>query len=449
MATTKIIKNKETIPPAEGFMVEFKQSWTETAKESFCAFANSAGGHVYFGITDDGKVAGVEKPDEIARSAESVFRFAMSPQGDDICRTEILKIDDKPVVVVHVLEGEKAPYYVTIKTSKGKKKICYLRHGSSNYEATDEEERRLYQKSNPVAYELRPARKQELTFKTLEKYFKAANIPFSRRYYQPLGMVTDKGFYTNLAWWVSDQNESETRLGFFTGPDRGAPADGLYTFKGCLIEQYDSVRRMLNNRFGFAHEIPPFDLRRDGSRNEVREYPETAVREALVNMFAHRDYSVENAQACVSCFTDHLEMMSYGGLPPETDMETLKAGVSLPRNRNLAEMLMRLSAMEKYGLGIPLMYSSYKPFGMEPTFIVAPRLLRILLPKVTLHYGELTEREKTVVEFLRSKGPVARSEVQDYLGKSYSTAINVLRSLETKRVVVKEGAGRDTRYRLA
>ncbi len=449
MPRDKINKNKKILPPSEGFMVEFKQSWTETAKESFCAFANSSGGDVYFGVTDDGEIVGVENPDEIVRSAVSVFRFAMSPSGTDICRTEILRFEGRSVVAVHVLEGEMPPYYVTVKSTKGKKRICYLRHGSSNYEATDEEERGLYQKSNPVSYELRPARKQMLTFKTLEKYFKAAQIPFSKRCYQPLGMVTDKGFFTNLAWWVSDQNELETRLGFFAGTDRGAPADGLYTFKGCLIEQYDSVRRVLNNRFGFAHEIPPFDLRRDGSRNEVREYPETAVREALVNMFAHRDYSVENAQACVSCFTDHLEMMSYGGLPPDTNLDALKLGISLPRNRNLAEMLMRLSAMEKYGLGIPLMYSSYKPFGMEPTFIVAPRLLRILLPKVTLHYGELTEREKTVVEFLRSKGPVTRAEVQDYLGKSYSTAINVLRALETKRVVLKEGAGRDTRYRLA
>lgn len=449
MAAAKIIKKKVSIPSVEGFVVEFKQEWTETAKASFCAFANSAGGDVYFGVTDDGDVVGVEDPDEIVRSVVSVFRFAMAPQADEICRTEILKVDEKSVVAVHVLEGDKPPYYVTMKTPQGKKRICYLRHGSSNYEATDEEERGLYQKSNPVPFELRPARKQDLTFTTLAKYFKAAEVPFSKRYYQPLGMVMDKGFYTNLAWWVSDQNESETRLGFFSGPDRGAPADGLYTFKGCLIEQYDSIRRMLNNRFGFAHEIPPFDLRRDGSRNEVREYPEAAVREALVNMFAHRDYSAENAQACVSCFSDHLEMMSYGGLPPDTDLETLKAGVSLPRNRNLADMLMRLSAMEKYGLGIPLMYSSYKPFGMEPEFVAAPRLLRILLPKVTLHYGELTEREKAVVEFMRSKGAVTRSEVQNFLAKSYSTAINVLRSLVAKRVVAKEGEGRDTRYRLA
>ena len=109
---------------------------------------------------------------------------------------------------------------------------------------------------------------------------------------------------------------------------------------------------------------------------------------------------------------------------------------------------MRLWAMEKFGLGIPLMYSSYKPFGMEPTFVSEPRMLKILLPKVTLHYGTLTEREKAVVEYLRANGVVTRPMVQAHLGRSYTTAINVLKSLEAKQVVVREGGGKETRYRL-
>lgn len=436
------------IPGAEGVLVEFKQAWTETVKETFCAFANTSGGTVYIGVADDGKIVGVEKPDEVMRSVLSVFRFAMSPKADELCRAECLTVGGKSVVVVHVLEGNMPPYYVTMKTDHGRRKICFLRHGSSNYETTDDEERRLYQKANPVSYELRPARNQDLTFKTAAKYFEAAGIPFGEKAYQPLGMKTLKGFFTNLAWWLSDQNESVTRVGFFNGPDKASPVDGIYTFKGCLIEQYDAVRRMLNNRFGFAHEMAPFDLQRDGSRNEVREYPENAVREALVNMFALRDYSVENGQAFVSCFSDHMEMLSYGGLPPETTIEMLKEGASLPRNLHLAELLMRLWAMEKFGLGIPLMYSSYKPFGMEPTFVSEPRMLKILLPKVTLHYGTLTEREKAVVEYMRANGAVTRPMIQAYLGRSYTTAINVLKSLEAKQAVVREGGGKETRYRL-
>ena len=75
-------------------------------------------------------------------------------------------------------------------------------------------------------------------------------------------------------------------------------------------------------------------------------------------------------------------------------------------------------------------------------------MLKILLPKVTLHYGTLTEREKAVVEYMRANGAVTRPMIQAYLGRSYTTAINVLKSLEAKQAVVREGGGKETRYRL-
>lgn len=63
---------EQTIPPAESSIVEFKREWTETARETFCAFLNSHGGRVYFGVSDDSSIVGIDKPDEISRT---VLRF--------------------------------------------------------------------------------------------------------------------------------------------------------------------------------------------------------------------------------------------------------------------------------------------------------------------------------------------------------------------------------------
>lgn len=435
------------IPAAEGPTVDFKQTWSDTAKESFNAFLNTSGGQVFFGVNDNGNVVGVDDADLVERSIGSVFRFAMHPQASTLCRVTRSEINGKIVVAAHVIEGPNPPYFVTVTKNRTKSRRCYLRHGSSNFEVNDEELKALYRKADPTPHELKPSLEQNLSFATLEKFFSAAGIEFSENKYRVLGLTTPSGFYTNLAFWVSDQSTVQTRVGFFSGTDKASNAGGILTFEGCVVDQYNRIRQLLNNRFGFSYEIAAFDLRRDGTRNEVKEYPEAAIREALVNMFAHRDYSIA-APSTITCFSDRIELLSFGGLLPEADPELLRLGASMPRNPMLAEMLLRLSAMEKYGIGIPLMFSSYEPFGMEPKLLEFPRALMIVLPKITLHPDHLNAVEMEVFEFLRRNGPAKRSEIQAALNRSYGSTINTLNSLADKGVIVKEGAGRLTRYRI-
>ncbi len=234
---------------------------------------------------------------------------------------------------------------------------------------------------------------------------------------------------------------------FFSGEDKSSSAGGILTFQGCIADQYSRIRELLNNRFGFSYQIGAFDLRRDGTRNEVKDYPEAAIREALVNLFAHRDYSIR-APSTITCYSDRMEFLSFGGLLPEVDPELLRLGASVPRNAMLAEMLLRLSAMEKYGIGIPLMFSSYQPYGLEPRLIEYHRALMIVLPKITLHPENLNEEEKAVVAFLRREGPARRAEIQHELKRSYGFTITTLKGMLEKGAVIKEGSGRLTRYRL-
>ena len=181
-----------------------------------------------------------------------------------------------------VIEGPNPPYFVTATKNRTKSRRCYLRHGSSNFEVNDEELKALYRKADPTPHELKPSLEQNLSFATLEKFFSAAGIEFSENKYRVLGLTTPSGFYTNLAFWVSDQSTVQTRVGFFSGTDKASNAGGILTFEGCVVDQYNRIRQLLNNRFGFSYEIAAFDLRRDGTRNEVKEYPEAAIREALV-----------------------------------------------------------------------------------------------------------------------------------------------------------------------
>lgn len=372
----------------------------------------------------------------------------MHPSANGYFQTNTLKIEDKHVVVVTVLEGYQPPYYVTINKGNEKDRLCYVRQGTSSYEADDNEIRNLYRKSNPVPYEQRASANQNLTFLTLAEYFKKSNVQFDEGKYQTLGLKDLNGFFTNVGLWLSDQCTAETRVGFFLGNTKASESEGIYTFSGCIIEQFCKIRDLLSNRFDFKNKIEPDTLSSEGYRNEIADYPELAIREALINLFAHRDYSFENAQATVTSFSDRLEFLSFGGLPQGVTKEMMLLGISIPRNKTLADILMRLSAMERYGIGIPTIFASYENFSVRPTLICAHEYIKLDLPRLQQIPSDLTERESAIVSYLKQNGASSRKQLQDFVKVSYGTVINTIRSLEAKKIVVKQGAGRDTKYAL-
>lgn len=438
---------EQKIPPAQCSIISFQKEWTETARETFCAFLNSHGGRVYFGVSDDASVVGIDKPEEISRTVHSIFKFEMHPSAEGYFQAKTLQIKDKYVVVVTVLEGYRCPYYVSInKSNKGR--LCYVRHGISSYEANDNEIRNLYRKSNPVPYEQRASANQNLTFLALADYFKKANVTFDEGKYQTLGLKDLKGFFTNVGFWLSDQCTAETRVGFFLGNTKASESDGIYTFSGCIFEQFCKILDLLSKRFGFKNKIEPYTLSSEGYRNETADYPELAIREALINLFAHRDYSIENAQATIMSFSDRLEFLSLGGLPQGVTKEMMFLGSSVPRNKTLADILMRLSAMERYDIGIPTIFASYENFSVKPTLVCAHEYIKLDLPRLRQIPSDLTERESVIVSYLKQNGASSRKQLQDFMKVSYGTVINTLRSLEAKKIVVKQGAGRETKYAL-
>ena len=144
-------KESFTLPTAESLVVEFKAAWSNTVKSTFCSFVNTAGGTIYLGIDDEGTIVGVSNPDEVERAALSVCRFAMQPPCDNLFRTERRDIDGKVVVIVHVAEGDKTPYSVTVKDEgRSRRRVIYIRKGSCDLEVNDDELRALYRKSNPT-----------------------------------------------------------------------------------------------------------------------------------------------------------------------------------------------------------------------------------------------------------------------------------------------------------
>jgi len=99
------------IEEGEGFEIEFKRKVTSPEKvaRALIAFANTKGGHILFGVDDDGSIVGVESE----KSEVDMIRQA----GKDFCIPEIdpmldiVPFDGKDVIVAYVPESSDKPHY--------------------------------------------------------------------------------------------------------------------------------------------------------------------------------------------------------------------------------------------------------------------------------------------------------------------------------------------------
>lgn len=165
------------------------------------------------------------------------------------------------------------------------------------------------------------------------------------------------------------------RCAAYAGEDRGASV----VFAGAADDRLDEqVRRAV----GWFRSLA-WPGRRGPLRENPPRLPPEALREALVNAVAHRDYAVRGSAILLDVFSDRAEITSPGTLPDHGIVESMLAG-GAPRARNetMANLLAEADLMEKRGRGWPLMRNAMRRFnGTEPRLINRPDgdLVRVIL----------------------------------------------------------------------
>jgi ATP-dependent DNA helicase RecG len=100
-------------------------------------------------------------------------------------------------------------------------------------------------------------------------------------------------------------------------------------------------------------------------RHDWTQFPPGAVREALVNAVAHRDYSVRGEGVRVALFSDRLEVYSPGRLPGHVTVENIVAE-RFSRNESLVQVLADFGLIERLGYGIDRMLRQMEDAGLPP-----------------------------------------------------------------------------------
>jgi ATP-dependent DNA helicase RecG len=149
-------------------------------------------------------------------------------------------------------------------------------------------------------------------------------------------------------------------------------------------------------------------------REEQSLYPPAAVREGLVNAFAHRDYADFRGGIAVHLYPDRLEIWSSGAFPEGVTPQTLVQGhISILRNPDIAHVLYLRGLMEKLGRGGVLILNACETHGLPPPRWQADSLgvtLTLLAPEVT---PEVAPEVRAMLETVT--GDMTRRELQERL----------------------------------
>ena len=435
--------NIKQIEKGENLTTEFKREYTEEIKKSIIAFANTAGGTLYIGINDDKTITGVNDPDATLLNITNVVRSAIKPDLTMFVDCSAEKKGKATVIIVTVQKGTACPYYLA---GKGiRPEGVYVRQGASSVPATETAILNMIKETDGEKFEEVRSLRQDLTFIATEKYFLTKNIPFGSNQQKTIHLQTVDGVYTNLGLLLSDQSLHTIKLAVFEGMEKLVFKDRL-EFSGSLLKQLSDIYEYLD-MYNHTHaEVKGL------YREDRRDYPEEALREALLNALVHRDYAFSGS-TLISIFNDRIEFVSIGGLPKGISLDDIFLGLSVPRNENLANVFYRLHLIEAYGTGILKIMHSYAGSARKPELQVTSNAFKITLPNRNVVSNEMikndnvfNENEKKILALFDRQKEIIRKDVENNLVISQAMSVRLLRGLQDKGIIQSIGGGKKTRY---
>ncbi len=428
----------------ESETVELKLIVTDVIKKEIVAFANSEGGTIYIGVSDDGEVVGIEDSDKSGLQVSNMVHDNIKPDLSMFVSYRTLNFDGKEVLSIDVERGTNRPYYLA---NKGlRPEGVYIRHGFSSIPASDSTIRNMIKETDGDVYEALRSINQDLTFNSCENEFKNRNIDFKE---QALKLVSNDGLYTNLGLLLSDQCPYTIKAAVFEDYDQSLFKD-RNEFSGSLLKQLEDVYSFIDK---YNNNRSTFDKL---WRIDTRDYPEKALREALLNSIVHRDYSY-SASTLISIYKDRLEIVSVGGLMPGYELKDIKNGLSDTRNPNLANIFYRLKLIEAYGTVIMKIYDTYELSGCEPEIITTNNSFKIILPNINYKqnnnlYISSPEMiycdENILLKYLNDNQSITRKEVETLMGLSQSSAGRILKKMVDEGKLIQFGGSKNIKYML-
>ena len=349
----------------EDYKTEFKEKPDKNLDREIVAFANSSGGQIYIGITDEGKLKGISITNKLKSQIQDIAKNC-DPKVD----ISLQEIKKEKVLIVEVKESKKKPH----RCASG----FYIRSGASSQKLNTKEIRNFMEEEGILRFESLPCKKflykehfdKEKLFYFLDK----SKVKYNRRDYlqlvENLEVAKKQGskiIFNNAGVLFFSKNlkkiffQTEIICGLFKGKDKGSLVLNNENFNIDIIGNIEGAMEFLWKSLRARHELIPKTAR----RVDVLEIPEKALREALINAVIHTNYLEEGTSVTVEVYDDRVEISNFGGLPARLKREQF-GKKSVRRNPLVADLMARAGYIERMGTGIKKMRDLVKAEGLPP-----------------------------------------------------------------------------------
>ncbi len=428
----------------EGLKLEFKESYdSKNLGKEIVAFSNTEGGRIFIGVNDQGKVKGIQITNKLKSEIQDLARGC-----DPSIHIKIETIDN--VIIVNVDDGLNKPY----RCSAG----FFLRQGSNSQKLSTDEIREFFNKEGKILFD--EAVNNEFSFKSgfsktkFDLFIQKANLSRTisdEDILKNLGVLTETRKFKNAGvLFFCDNIEKFFRHAIITcvlykGNDKYKIIDRK-DFTEDTISNYNGVMAFLMRNLRLEYKIETA-----GPREELLEIPEDALREAIVNAMAHRDYNEKGANIQIDIFDDRVEISNPGGLISAIKKEDF-GKKSISRNPLLFSLFKTADLVEKVGSGVGRMRDAMRNVGLPAPVFEFTSFFTVTFKRPPMPTGDkkqiglveklvegLVESQKKIIKLIEENPYISKSELSKKVGIS-TTAIdkNILK-LKDKGLLKRVG----------
>jgi len=392
--------------------------WAKT----IVGYANGKGGVMFVGVSNDGEAFGIglDEIDKIKNLIARINDRNIFPHAKIQYMMRSVDVNaERFVLAVNV-----APADSILRYREGDfNETVYIKGDGNSIPATPEDiislSKRKYGVDNETSETTYDENSWTEYIDLCKEYREDSSIP-TIKVLQNEEIVSKDGYAKSGFIMFSDNYAGEDSMiccRLWKGRDKTGIVLDSGRYKG-------SLAKVFQNAISFIERNTKTGWRKteNGGREEVRSYPKEAIREALVNAIAHRDYSIAGTQIDVDIYSDRIDIVSPGSwlLPKSYEEYPLGSIPSIRRNSIIAACLDVANLMERGGTGFQTMIETYKDSAdrLQPVVLIYPGFLDLRLfdrlyeeNGANIFNEEMSDTDK-VLELLKTEGPKPIKELQ-------------------------------------
>ena len=461
--------------------IEFKEAaWDvpKSALSTVSAFANTAGGHLVFGIEEKNgtfSISGVVGADKVQNDFLGQVRDRNKVSVFLPIDGELHALDGGTVIVFYVPEAQRneKPVYLD-----GNPRKAYIRRGGRDDTCTGDELIRFIRDAADTRYD-----GELLTDFNVERCFDETTVRWYRQRHAERNpgrydQLSDIEFLQQMACVAEKQNQLiPTRAGIlvfgtdaafrqilkrpivdfqvYREPKANYSAEVRWADRMTPVPE-ENLLRTWQSLVGFysKHAEHPFAID-PGSLRRADDPPDyISFREAAINLLIHQDFGDQTRSPTIRFFRDQSEFFNPGDAFASRE-QLIDPGEKAVRNPSIVAAFRRIGLSDQAGSGVGAIFASWRRLGNVPPVIEndkAEKTFRLMLPKERLvteaqllaqaNLGvSLSEQEAAVFAYLTRKGQIDLADVKGLTGLAGSAALGLVQRLTVQALLAPAAEG--------